>query len=205
MSWRNTSKRRYAHINDGHEPDIIRFGASGPHTCIEFKCCSPHQMGPALGNGSRACGGAASQADGGRFAFGNSAEYLIVDSLGTEEHGHQSQGPLDRRTGLGWVAATTKHDYADAQRKGNHVLLLITENSGAMHRDLVRALHELAVQARLNTSEDSTQYGTARTSPSSFFAHHLANISAAVVYTDAQELCLAGKATSFRLTIGLGP
>ena len=27
----------------------------------------------------------------------------------------------------------------------------------------------------------------------------------AVVYTDAQELCLAGKATSSRLTIGLGP
>ena len=53
-------------------------------------------------------------------------------------------------TGLGWVAATTEHDYADAQGKGNHVLLLITENSGAMHRDLVKALHELGVhEARL--------------------------------------------------------
>ena len=66
-----------------------------------------------------------------------------------------------------------------------------------MHRDLVRALHELGAQARLATSEDSTEYGTARTLKT-FFAHHLANISAAVVYTDAQELCLAGKATSFR-------
>ena len=122
-----------------------------------------------------------------------------------QEHGLQPQGPLDRRTGLGWVAATDKHDYADAQRKGNHVLLLITENSGAMHRDLVRALHGLAAQSRLATSEDSTQYGTARTSPSSFFAHHLANVSAAVVYADAQELCTAGKATSHGLTIGLAP
>ena len=70
-----------------------------------------------------------------------------------------------------------------------------------MHRNLVRALHGLAAQARLATSEDSTQYGTARTSPSSFFAHHLANVSAAVVYAGAQELCTAGKATSHGLTI----
>ena len=79
-----------------------------------------------------------------------------------------------------------------------------------MHRDLVRALHELGAQARLATSEDSAQYGTARTSPGSFFAQHLANVSAAVVYTDAQELCTAarrqrGKATSHGLTIGLAP
>ena len=44
-------------------------------------------------------------------------------------------------TGLEWVVATTKREYADAQGKGNHVLLLITESSGAMHRDLVKALH----------------------------------------------------------------
>ena len=77
-----------------------------------------------------------------------------------------------------------------------------------MRRDLVRALHGLAAQSRLATSEDSTQYGTARTSPSSFFAHHLANVSAAVtshVYADAQELCTAGSATSHGLTIGLAP
>ena len=44
---RNTSvaHRRYAHINAGHVPDIIRgFSAGGPpHTYIaEFKCCSPY-------------------------------------------------------------------------------------------------------------------------------------------------------------------
>ena len=63
------------------------------------------------------------------------------------------------------------------------MLLLITENSGAMHRDLVRVLHGLALQSRLATSEDSTQYGTAHTSPSSFLAHHLANVSAALACT----------------------
>ena len=54
---------------------------------------------------------------------------------------------------------------------------------------------------------EARQYGTARTSPSSFLAHHLASISAAVVYADAQpqELCTAGKATSHGLTIGLAP
>ena len=40
---------------------------------------------------------------------------------------------------------------------------------------------------------------------SSFLAHHLASISAAVVYADAQELCTAGKVTSHGLTIGLAP
>ena len=69
----------------------------------------------------------------------------------------------------------------------------------------MRVLHGLASQSPLATSEDSTQYGTARTSPSSFFAHHLANVSAVVVYADAQELCTAGKATSHGLTIGLAP
>ena len=39
------------------------------------------------------------------------------------------------------------------------MLLLITESSGAMHRDLVRVLHGLALQSSLTTSEDSTQYG----------------------------------------------
>ena len=85
------------------------------------------------------------------------------------------------------------------------MLLLITESSGAMHRDLVRVLHGLALQSSLTTTEDSTQYGTARTSPSSFLAHHLASISAAVVCADAQELCTAGQATSYGLTIGLAP
>ena len=66
-------------------------------------------------------------------------------------------------------------------------------------------LYGLALQSSLTTTEDSTQYGTARTSPSSFLAHHLASISAAVVYADAQELCTAGKATSHGLTIGLAP
>ena len=66
-----------------------------------------------------------------------------------------------------------------------------------------RSIHELGEQARLDTSKDSAQYGTARTLKT-FFAHHLANISAALVDTDVQELCLTGKAASYRLTIGLG-
>ena len=74
-------------------------------------------MDPALGNGSRACGGAASQADGGRFAFGNTAEHLAVTTLGTTARGHRSEGPLDRRTGLGWVAATSKQR-ARLRRRG---------------------------------------------------------------------------------------
>ena len=72
-----------------------------------------------------------------------------------------------------------------------------------MHRVLVKALHALAAQASPDTTEDSAQNSTARTLHSSFFAHHTANISAAVVYDDAQTLCLAGDATCYMMTIGL--
>ena len=153
----------------------------------------PHLKGAALGNGSHVCGGAPSRHRRRPTAGRQRALRLASVDLPSTSPPTRSvprstatppKGPFDRRAGLGWVAATaTKHDYADAQGKGNHVLLLITEKSSAMHRDLVRAIHELGVQARLDPSEDSTQYGPACTSPSSFFAHHLANISAAVVYT----------------------
>ena len=55
---------------------VIRHSAR-PH-CYEFKCYSPFTATRALGLGSDECGGAASTADGGRFALGNTEEALVV-------------------------------------------------------------------------------------------------------------------------------
>ena len=79
------------------------------------------------------------------------------------------------------------------------MILFIAESFGAVHHVLVKALHALGMQTRLDTTEASIQYGTAR-------ARHLAaNISASVVYDDAQTPCLAGDATCYMPTIGLDP
>jgi len=200
------ARRRYAHINAGHVPDIIRHGAY-PH-CYEWKCYSPYHTTAALGHGSRECGGAASTADGGDFAFGNTEEALIVVVLGVAERGAPADGPLQRagaQQGRGWVRATTTHDYADAQRRGIPCSLLVSETTGALSRDTVRLLLALAKQATAPTTRDSTCYGTARTSPRSYFPHHTAAISAAIALADATSVMHAAAALSFRLSLGLAP
>ena len=56
------TKRRHAHLNDGHIPDIYRTGP--PHILWEWKCYTPFKGKGALGNGSTRGGGAASTTDG---------------------------------------------------------------------------------------------------------------------------------------------
>ena len=155
---------------------------------------------------TKAGGGAASTADGGFFAFGNTEEDLIVKNLGVPARGDPARDePFDRETGEGFVRATTDHDYADAQRRGNPVTLLVSETTGALSGTFVRALRALGKQARAPTTHDSTRYGTARTSPKSFYVHHAAAISAAIAYADATTVLLAAAAMSFKLSVGLVP
>ena len=72
-----------------------------------------------LGNGSAAKGGAASCADGGQFAMGNTEdsfihswtraiteEHLIVAVLGVAERGDRDGGPFQRRQYVSNAAAT---------------------------------------------------------------------------------------------------
>ena len=187
-------------------PDIIRHGAL--LHLYELKCYTPFLTAAALGHGSRASGGAASTADGGDFAFGNTEEALIVSVLGVAERGVPADGPLQRageHQGTGWVRATTDHDYADALGRGTPVSLLVTESTGALSAATVRMLLALAKQASAPTTHDSTCYGTARTSPRSYFAHHTAAISAAIVSADATSVMRAAAAMSFRLSMGLTP
>ena len=95
--------------------------------------------------------------------------------------------------------------YADAQRRGIPCSLLVSETTGALSRDTVRLLLALAKQATAPTTRDSTCYGTARTSPRSYFPHHTAAISAAIALADATSVMQAAAALSFRLSLGLAP
>ena len=119
--------------------------------------------------------------------------------FGQHEHGQASEGPFDRLTGAGWVRA--EHgQYSDAIAKGHPVMLLGMESTGAMFH--VFALH-LQLLGRLSTTpgtHDSTVYGTAPASPKTFYRHHTAAISAAVVYADANVLLNAAASASFELT-----
>ena len=67
------------------------------------------------------------------------------------------------------------------------------------------ALREMGKHARAPGTHDSTCYGTAATSPATFYAHHLAAISHAVVAADATTVLHAAAAMSFKLSVGIVP
>ena len=166
-----------------------------PHTCFV--------VAPALGNGSARNGGAPSQADGGRVAFGNTEESLIRDVLGVAERGCADDGALNRSTGAGWVRATTNHQYADAQRRGNPTTLFVSETTSAVSDTLRDTLRALDRESRLPTSMDSTVYGVARSSPQRFYAHHLAAHSSAVTFADVVTLHMYATELQFKLSAGI--
>ena len=177
--------RRHAHLNDGHIPDMYRVGP--PHILYEWKCYTPFKTSGAQGNGSLRHGGAASTTDGHSFAFGNTLEALRALVFGKKAMGQPNDPPLDRRTGQGRVDASPGH-YDDALAKGNIVHLLATESTGALSPDVIRLLRELAKTAQGTSGHDSTVYGLSRASPKSFFPHHLAAISSAIVCADARSI-----------------
>jgi hypothetical protein len=197
------ARRRYAHINDGHVPDLLRNGA--PAHLWEYKCCTAFldRRHAKQGNGSRACGGAASQIDGNIFAFGNTEEKLRADVLGVAERGNSADGPLNRKSGTGWVAASAKHDYADALRRGHRVTLLVSETTGALSSEFARMLRALDKQSRLSTTHDSTCYGESPASPQFFYAHHSAAISYAIVRADAGTILDKGAYMGFLVNSGM--
>ena len=169
----------------------------------EYKCHTPFLTTPALGHGSQRCGGAASQADGGRIALGNTEERLIVEVLGVPERGCPDEPPFDRTSGTGWVRATVSHQYADAQRRGNPVTLLVAESTGAISTTFAAALRALGRSARLATTHDSTVYGISRSSPRDFYSHHLAAHSSAVVLADATTILNTAAELKFQVSVGV--
>ena len=118
-SGKASARERYAHLNATHIPDLIRYGAL--ITLMEFKCWSIYLTGGALGHGSARLGGAASEVEGWRFAFGRE-EALRTRVLGHPARGEPTADPLNRLTGDGRVSLK-RGEYSDAADKGHHTLL----------------------------------------------------------------------------------
>ena len=91
--------------------------------------------------------------------------------------------PLHHR-GSGWLGERRGH-YADALSKRSIVHLVHTETTSAFSPALDRLLRSLAATSRLPDAHDATSYGTARTSPHTFYAHHAAAISSAIAHHEA--------------------
>ena len=97
--------------------------------------------------------------------------------------GYRADGG-QRRDGVGgWVRAHGG-DYADAQSKGFGLTLLHTETSGAIAGALDALLRRYDRLSRAVGTVDTTEYGQSPASPRTYYRHHLAAHSAAVVFAD---------------------
>ena len=109
------AKRRHAHLNDGHIPDIYRTGP--PHTSFT----SGSATRPSRARGPWATAQRAAAARPPQLTVTRSLlcvrystlEYLRGKVLGQKQMGAPSDPPLDRRTGVGRVDPRPG-DYADA-------------------------------------------------------------------------------------------
>ena len=144
-------------------------------------------------------GGAASEVEGWRFAFGRE-EALRTRVLGHGARGDDGDDAFDRLTGVGRLTHK-RGEYSDAADKGHLTYLLVSEPTGACNPELTRLLRTTSKAIGLPGIHDSTVYGSSRASPRSFFAHHLAAISSAIVHADALTLVNHGSNLSFQLTL----
>ena len=144
-------------------------------------------------------------------------EHLIVEVLGVAERGNRTDGPFQRkgdRAGTGWVAATTDHQYADAQRRSNGVTLLVAETTGGM--DGVGALS--APRSRPFCASSAARRDCARrTTPPATASHprRRAPSTRTTLPPSCGPLCRlmlvrrcnqhAAAAMSFKLTVGIMP
>ena len=192
------ARRRHAHLNATHIPDIIRYGAS--ITLYEYKCWAIYLTNGAQGRGSTRLGGAASEVEGWRFAFGRE-EALRTIHLGHDACGADGDAIYDRLTGVGRLTCK-RGVYSDGDDKGHNPLLLVSEPSGACSPSLTGALRVVSKSIGLPGIQDTTVYGTSRVSQSrSFFAHHLAAISSAIVLDDALTLVTHGSTLCGQLAL----
>ena len=136
--------------------------------------------------------------------MGNTEEGARVLVHGLAERGDPDGPAFNRLTGTGWVRAR-RGQYSDAASKGHHTTLLTAESTGALAPSFRALLRILGRQAVAPGTQDSTVYGTARASPRTFFAHHHAAITSAIVNADATVILNAAAALSCSLTFGIHP
>ena len=125
--------------------------------------------------------------DGHVVAFGNTLEGAHAIVFGREPRDPDADHLFNHLTGTGRVDAKPG-DYKDALGKNYKVYLLHTESTGAVAPGLSKLLLACARAVKLAPGSDSTVYGSNPSNPRSFYAHHLASISCAIVCADARTL-----------------
>ena len=115
--------------------------------------------------------------------------------------------PTRRSTVVQAWAASTPLQVTTATRwrsKSNLVHLLASESTGALSRAVILLLKVLAKSTQEVQGHDSTPYGIGRaSSPRSFFPHHLAAVSSAIVRADALAVRNNAAALAFSLAHGI--
>ena len=123
--------------------------------------------------------------------MGSTLEEITRKTRGLKQRGQPSPDghhvPFSRKTGEGFVAERPG-DYSDADSKKNPLVLVSCESTGAMNSEGASKIGHLARLANTPGHRDGTQYGTNRRSPRSFAPHHMAQISASIVYADSETL-----------------
>ena len=146
----------------------------------------------------------ASTADGGTHAMGNTEEHQLALNTGITARGDPATDrPFDRRTGAGYLRATSRHDYADAQARGNGVTVFVMETTGAFNSQLERVLRYLSTLSRTPLAHDHTQYGTLRHSVRNYYAYHAAAISSAIAAAESRVIIDQATRMSHALALGL--
>ena len=122
------------------------------------------------------------------YAHGSTVEKYHELIYGCRERGRQRDGPLSHATGKGWVKAKEGH-YTDAiVRKRTRVCAMLVESTGGIERMGRKQLGTLSERAKGRNAVDRTKYGSARTSPTSYYTHHTQQISKAAVVYDAMAI-----------------
>ena len=109
-----------------------------------------------MGRGSARNGGTPTTL-GHKFAFGSTEERLRVENLGCDERGHPSQGPLNHRTGRGWVRGRRGLYHDAIHNKRSTVDLVLHETiGGGFSPPAVAKIHRYARLAA--SGVDRTRY-----------------------------------------------
>ena len=162
---------------------------------FDRKSTSPFHL-PSSSTGAR---GGVSACEGHFIAFGNTEEAQRAANFGVT--GCDGSAARDRCSGVGRINARDGA-YRDALAKGHGVALLHTETTGAVSVGFVLLLQICARLARRPGATDSTVYGSSRSSPQSFFVHHLAAISSSMLFYNSVAIQTAAAELSRMMTQG---
>ena len=156
-------------------------GDGGEDVCNEVKCFATLKKSGSTGRGG-VNGGTAAKV-GHKYLFGNTEEQCRVDNLGCAPRGRPADGPLNHKTGKGWVKGK-RGDYHDALFvKRNRVEVLLHEDIGGGFSP--PAAHKIRRLGRNPRSVDLTARPTRATarSPSSATTPGPSPIVRAVAWT----------------------